>query len=84
MCAAQLVRTLDGHFDEVVTLAVHPEARFVYSGSADATIGLWDLSSGQVSAAAGGSRLQPNTHLCAECLLHAWPQRCSGCARRLS
>ncbi len=47
----------------MVTLAVHPQARFVYSGSADATIGLWDLGSGQVSAAAGDSRFQPNTQL---------------------
>lgn len=43
-----LVRTLEGHTDEVFCCAISPNGARVASGSADCTIKVWEIASGQL------------------------------------
>ncbi len=43
-----LIRTLEGNTSSVRTVAVTPDGRRAVSGSADGTLRLWDLESGQI------------------------------------
>ncbi len=49
--ATQMVRTMKGHSAPVSALAVSPDSRFLYSGSRDYSVRLWDASTGEVCAA---------------------------------
>jgi WD40 repeat protein len=42
-----LLRTLVGHTDEVLCVAITPNGRWVVSGSADKTLKVWDLGTGR-------------------------------------
>jgi WD40 repeat protein len=42
----RLVRILEGHFDDVTTLAFSPTAKTVASGSLDKTVKLWEVETG--------------------------------------
>ena len=42
-----LIRTLEGHTDQVWCCAVDPEGRWIVSGADDRTLRLWDVASGQ-------------------------------------
>ncbi len=46
----QLMRTMKGHSHWVMSVAVSPDGRFVYSGSYDNTVKQWESSSGAVRA----------------------------------
>ncbi len=41
-----LLRTLTGHTDQIIAVAVTPDGRQVVSASADQTLKVWDLESG--------------------------------------
>ncbi len=39
--------TLEGHWDEILAVATHPDGQLVISGGKDRTIKVWDLASGE-------------------------------------
>lgn len=41
-----LVRTLEGHTDDVDALAISADGKYIVSGSDDSTVKIWDMSSG--------------------------------------
>ncbi|WP_200907296.1 WD40 repeat domain-containing protein, partial [Ardenticatena maritima] len=43
----QLLRSLEGHTDEVNAVAVSPDGRTIVSGSSDRTLRAWDLERGE-------------------------------------
>jgi WD40 repeat protein len=43
----KLRHTLEGHTDEVISVAFHPNGKMVVSGGLDATIRFWDVESGK-------------------------------------
>lgn len=55
--SGQLVRVLQDHRDEVLSVAFHPEGRLLASSSSDTSVQLWDLSSGQMVWARAGHLL---------------------------
>ena len=42
------LRSLDGHTDRVLAVAVSPDGRFIVSGSADHTVKVWDAGDGRL------------------------------------
>ena len=46
----KIIRTLNGHNSSPTTLAVSPDGKFLFSGSFDRTVKVWDLSTGKVMA----------------------------------
>ena len=52
--AASLVRTLQGHTDNVWAVAVTPDGHHVVSGSADNMLRVWDLSTGETKTTLQG------------------------------
>ena len=42
----RLIRTFEGHADQVLAVSVTPDGRHVVSGSRDKTVKLWDLETG--------------------------------------
>jgi WD40 repeat protein len=43
----KLIRTINGHSDAVLSVAISPDSQTIASGSADKTIRLWNLIGGQ-------------------------------------
>ena len=43
------MRTLSGHTDRVMAVAFSPDGRFLASGSADKSVGVWSLETGQLA-----------------------------------
>jgi WD40 repeat protein len=41
------IRTFEGHVDDVTSVVFSPDGRFALSGSADATLKLWDVTKGR-------------------------------------
>ena len=52
--SGQRIRTLEGHTEWVIAVAVTPDGRRAVSGSADRTLRLWNLGSGKKIAAFAG------------------------------
>jgi hypothetical protein len=48
------IGTLEGHRDAIWSMAVSPDAGWMATGSADKTVGLWDLESGKSMKFLGG------------------------------
>lgn len=46
----KVIRTLNGHNSSPSSLAVSPDGKFLFSGSFDRTVKVWDLSTGKVMA----------------------------------
>ena len=46
LCAGTLTKTLTGHTDWVLTVALAPDGYMLASASADATIGIWNVREG--------------------------------------
>lgn len=50
---AWLIATLQGHLSWVKTLQVHPNGRYIFSGSDDKTIKIWDLNRLNIDGSVG-------------------------------
>jgi WD40 repeat protein len=50
------VRTLAGHSDEVFSVTISLEGRFVVSGSADKLVKIWNAETGAEVSSVGGVR----------------------------
>ena len=48
MLFRSLLHTLSSHADEVKSLAISPDGKTLFSSSADKTIKIWQLSTGEV------------------------------------
>lgn len=44
----KIVYTLSGHTDSVCSVAITPDCRYILSGGDDATLNLWDISTGKL------------------------------------
>jgi WD40 repeat protein len=48
LCTGELLHTLEGHSDRVVSVAFSPDGQILASGSLDKTIKLWSLTTGKL------------------------------------
>ena len=61
LVTGQVLATLEGHTEDVETLAVTPDGLRAVSGSEDKTLKVWDLVTGQVLATLEGHTDSVNT-----------------------
>ena len=50
----KLLMTLGGHGDDVNSVAISPDGRYIVSGSRDRTVRIWDINSGDLLRTLGG------------------------------
>ena len=53
--SGECLQTMEGHSSSVLSVSFSPDSSKIASGSDDKTVKLWDVTSGGVSADAGGA-----------------------------